>query len=111
LTHSFSLSLSEKYLCPDCYQISSGWVESTFTKKSIPILYLPWWDNYDNCLVCSQELKHIWQQPALSIQSDCQKWCSYCFIIYIGCRYCLTTNVIFGITGQSQCRKCKRTSF
>src|SRR5687767_7332732 len=33
------------------------------------------------------------------------------FTIYIGCRYCLTTNVIFGITDQSQCKKCKRTSF
>ncbi|PKC54891.1 kinase-like protein [Rhizophagus irregularis] len=35
-------------LIPDyCdYQFSSaGWVESTLTKKSIPILYLPWWDN------------------------------------------------------------------
>ncbi|PKK47795.1 hypothetical protein RhiirC2_803633, partial [Rhizophagus irregularis] len=24
------------------------------------------------------------------------------------CRYCLTTNIIFGITEQSKCRKCKR---
>ncbi|RGB33782.1 kinase-like domain-containing protein [Rhizophagus diaphanus] len=38
----------------------------------------------------------------------CQKWCSRCFIIYTGCRYCLTTNIIFGIADQSQCKKCKR---
>src|SRR6266480_4107149 len=31
-------------LCSDCYLISSGWVESTLSKKPIPILYLPWWD-------------------------------------------------------------------
>ncbi len=28
-------------LCSDCYQISSGWIESTLLKKHIPILYLP----------------------------------------------------------------------
>ncbi|EXX57517.1 hypothetical protein RirG_206410 [Rhizophagus irregularis DAOM 197198w] len=27
---------------------------------------------------------------------------------YSRCRYCLTTNIIFGITEQSKCRKCKR---
>src|SRR5215217_5742343 len=42
--------------------------------------------------------------------SDCQKYCTHCCIIYIGCRYCLTTNIIFGITDQSQCKKCKRIS-
>src|ERR1700722_13153255 len=83
----------------DCYLISSGWVESAFTKKPIPIIYLPWWDNVDECVGCSQELEYT---------SDCQKWCPQCHIIYTGCRYCLTTNVIFGITDQSQCRKCKR---
>src|SRR6266536_3519244 len=29
-------------VCPGCYQISSEWVESSLTKKNIPILYLPW---------------------------------------------------------------------
>jgi hypothetical protein len=29
--------------------------------------------------------------------------------MHSGCRYCLTTNIIFGITGQSQCKKCKRS--
>ena len=33
-----------------------------------------------------------------------------CFIIYIGCRYCLMTNIIFGATDQSQCWKCGRIS-
>src|SRR5207249_1939044 len=32
-------------LCSDCYLISSGWIESTLTKKPIPIIYLPWWHN------------------------------------------------------------------
>src|SRR2546430_15102218 len=32
-------------------------------------------------------------------------------MIYNGCRYCLTTNIIFGFTNQSQCIKCKRVSF
>ncbi|PKC70179.1 kinase-like protein, partial [Rhizophagus irregularis] len=89
------------------YQISSEWVESTLTKKSIPILYLPWWDSRNRCVICYQVLKYIHQES----NSYCQKWCSYCFIIYIGCRYCLTTNIIFGIADQSQCKKCKRTSF
>ena len=40
--------------------------------------------------------------------SDGLKWCEYCQITYKGCRYCLTTNIIFGITDQSLCRKCKR---
>ncbi|RIA93425.1 kinase-like domain-containing protein [Glomus cerebriforme] len=84
-----------------CYQVSFEWKESTLTKSPIPILYLPWWDTFNYCVACNKHLNFI---------SDCQKWCSYCFIIYIGCRYCLTTNVIFGITDQSQCRKCKRIS-
>ncbi|GBC12390.2 kinase-like domain-containing protein [Rhizophagus irregularis DAOM 181602=DAOM 197198] len=41
------------------YQISSEWVKSILTKKSIQILYLPWWDNFDKCVVCLQELKYI----------------------------------------------------
>ncbi|RGB39163.1 kinase-like domain-containing protein [Rhizophagus diaphanus] len=89
------------------YQASSGWVESTLTKKSIPILYLPWWDIHKYCVVCNKELKYIHQGS----KSYCQKWCSRCFTIYSGCRYCLTTNIIFGIADQSQCKKCKRTSF
>jgi hypothetical protein len=91
----------------NCYQIFSGWVESTLNKEPIPILCLPWWDNYNECVVCYQELKYIPQES----KSYCQKWCSDCFIIYSGCRYCLTTNIIFGITDKSQCKKCKRTSF
>ncbi|CAB5186395.1 unnamed protein product [Rhizophagus irregularis] len=86
-------------LCSDCYKISTGWIASTLTKKTIPILYLPWWDARDRCTVCNQILK---------FNSDHQKWCSNCIMIYIGCRYCLTTNIIFGITDQSQCKKCER---
>ncbi|CAB4403374.1 unnamed protein product [Rhizophagus irregularis] len=90
------------------YQISSsGWAKSALTKKSIPILYLTWWDSHNKCVLCSQELKYIHQVP----KSYCQKWCSRCFIIYTGCRYCLTTNIIFGIADQSHCMKCKRISF
>jgi hypothetical protein len=88
-------------MCSDCYLISSGWVESTFTNKSIPILYLPWWDAFSKSRVCNHSLKFV---------NCCQKWCSDCFIVYVGCRYCLTTNIIFGITDQTQCKKCKRVS-
>uniref|UniRef100_U9UNT2 Protein kinase domain-containing protein n=1 Tax=Rhizophagus irregularis (strain DAOM 181602 / DAOM 197198 / MUCL 43194) TaxID=747089 RepID=U9UNT2_RHIID len=80
------------------YQVSSGWVKSTLTKKSIPILYLPWWDSHNQCVVCYQELKYIQQES----KSYCQKWCLHCHIIYTGCRYCLTTNIILGIADQSQ---------
>jgi hypothetical protein len=31
-------------------------------------------------------------------------------MFYVGCRYCLTTNIIFGPIVQSQCKKCKRIS-
>ncbi|RIA92246.1 hypothetical protein C1645_80127 [Glomus cerebriforme] len=85
-------------LCSDCYLISSGWINS-LNEKPILILYLPWWDNSDQCLVCNKYLDFI---------SDCQKWCTRCYIIYSGCRYCLTTNIIFGLSDQSQCRKCNR---
>ncbi|CAB5149235.1 unnamed protein product [Rhizophagus irregularis] len=61
-------------ICPYCYQISYEWIQSTFTNKYVPILYLPWWDNCSNCIIL------------------------------------LTTNIIFGIPDQSQCRKCKRKS-
>ncbi|PKC66277.1 hypothetical protein RhiirA1_459935 [Rhizophagus irregularis] len=93
------LGYIEFKLCSDCYKISSGWVESTLTKRTIPILYLPWWDAYNTCIACDQFLK---------FKSNCQKLCSNCKMFYIGCKYCLTTNIIFGITGQSQCKKCKR---
>ncbi|EXX64005.1 Sps1p [Rhizophagus irregularis DAOM 197198w] len=93
------------------HQVYSEWVESILTKKSIQILYLSWWDNFDKCVVCLQELKYIHQESVPYYQKWCQKWCSNCFIIYTGCRYCLITNIIFGITSQSQCKNCKRISF
>ncbi|RGB21710.1 hypothetical protein C1646_777451 [Rhizophagus diaphanus] len=93
------LSYIEFKLCSDCYQISSGWLESTLTKKSIPVFYLPWWDAYNQCTTCGQFLES---------KTNCQKLCSNCMIIYTRCRYCLTTNIIFGIIDQSQCKKCKR---
>ncbi|GBC49770.2 kinase-like domain-containing protein [Rhizophagus irregularis DAOM 181602=DAOM 197198] len=68
------------------YQVSSGWVESTLNKKSILILYLPWWDSYSQCIVCYEELKYIYQES----KSYCQKWCSHCFIVYNGCRIDIT---------------------
>ncbi|UZO00730.1 uncharacterized protein OCT59_011849 [Rhizophagus irregularis] len=86
-------------ICPDCYQISHGRLKSTLTKEFIPILCLPWWDNCNICINCKLSLEFI---------SDCQKWCSDCFATYTGCRYCLTTNIIFGNTAQSQCKKCNR---
>ncbi|GES97623.1 kinase-like domain-containing protein [Rhizophagus clarus] len=86
------------------YCISSEWVECCVTKKPIQILYLSWWDNFDNCIICLQELKYMHKESI----TYCQKWFSQCFIIYTGCRYCLTTNIVFGITSQSQCKKCKR---
>ncbi|RIA87231.1 hypothetical protein C1645_298228 [Glomus cerebriforme] len=88
-------------LCSDCYRISSGGIESILTKELIPIFYLPWWDDCYGCRVCNLNLK---------LTSDCQKYCSNCYIFYIGCRYCLTTNVIFGLIDQSQCKKCRRVT-
>ncbi|GBC28527.2 kinase-like domain-containing protein [Rhizophagus irregularis DAOM 181602=DAOM 197198] len=76
--------------CSCCYKIFSGWIGST---SPISILYLPWWDVSNSCIVCNRTLE---------FKTDCQKWCSYCIIIYTGCRHCLTTNIIFGITGESQ---------
>ncbi|RGB28178.1 hypothetical protein C1646_768124 [Rhizophagus diaphanus] len=87
-------------LCSNCYQIFFEWIESTITERVIPILYLPWWDANNQCISCDQILEFN--------SSNCQKWCSNCIIIYIGCRYCLTTNIIFGITNQSKCKKCDR---
>ncbi|CAB5209781.1 unnamed protein product [Rhizophagus irregularis] len=92
--------MKEFKLCSDCYLISSGCIESTLTKKLISIIYLPWWENNSYCY-CGEDLVFI---------SNCQKYCENCFIFFIGCRYCLTTNIIFGITNQSQCKKCKRVS-
>ncbi|GBB98690.1 hypothetical protein RclHR1_00330017 [Rhizophagus clarus] len=88
-------------LCSDCYLISSGCTKSTLTEKPVQIIYLPWWHNTTYCDAC---------KITLTFTSECQKYCGNCLIFYIGCRYCLTTNVIFGPTIQSQCKKCKRTT-
>ncbi|GES99328.1 kinase-like domain-containing protein [Rhizophagus clarus] len=85
-------------LCSNCYLISSGYIESNLTKKLISIIYLPWWENTSVCY-CFEKL---------IFSSDSQKYCENCFTLFIGCRYCLTTNIVFGITSQSQCKKCKR---
>ncbi|EXX78065.1 hypothetical protein RirG_018250 [Rhizophagus irregularis DAOM 197198w] len=74
---------------------------SSTTEETIPIFYLPWWDTFYVCVRCKAKL--------LSGGAN-QKWCSYCFIIYCGCRYCLTTNIIFGLTCQTHCKKCKRVT-
>jgi len=87
--------------CSDCYLISSGWAESALTKLLISFIYLPWWHNKFRCDACYSKLKFT---------SDCQKNCENCLIFYTGCRFCLTTNIIFGLTNQSQCKKCKRTT-
>ncbi|UZO03167.1 uncharacterized protein OCT59_023577 [Rhizophagus irregularis] len=92
---------NEIILCSSCYLISSGCIESTFTKKFISIIYLPWWDDTSQCHYCDGKLVFT---------SNCQKYCMICYIFSIGCRYCLTTNMIFGYTNQSQCKKCKRIS-
>src|SRR5581483_10735408 len=73
-------------ICSKCYLISSGCIESNLTKQPVPILCLPWWDNHDYCVACHSKLKST---------SDCQKYCTQCGVIYIGCKYCLTTNIIF----------------
>ncbi|PKC56931.1 hypothetical protein RhiirA1_541865 [Rhizophagus irregularis] len=103
ITHNENCILCGKpiysLMCSNCYSVSSGYIESTLTKKTIPILYLPWWDTFSNCIACKQSFEY---------KSDCQKWCSRCFIIYNSCRYCLKTNIIFGFTNQSQCIECKR---
>jgi len=77
--------------------VSSERIETTF-RKFILILHLPWWDHSYCCIACNCNLKIL----------TCQKWCSDCQIIYTGCKYCLTTNIVFGIIDQSQCKKCKR---
>ncbi|GES81678.1 kinase-like domain-containing protein [Rhizophagus clarus] len=95
------LEMTQFRLCSDCYLISTGYIDPILTKRSIPIIYLPWWDNIYSCIVCIK---------SLIFTSDCQKYCENCLIFYIGCRYCLTTNIIFGLTTHSQCKKCKRIS-
>ncbi|CAB5217539.1 unnamed protein product [Rhizophagus irregularis] len=87
-------------MCSNCYLIHSGWIKSIFD-TTVPILCLPWWDASNKSKACNHNLKFL---------TDCQKWCSSCFIVYVGCRHCLTTNIIFGITNQTKCRKCKRVS-
>jgi len=87
-------------LCSNCYLISFERIESTLTKKLISIIYLPWWENRSICY-CSNKL---------IFTSNCQKYCDNCFLFFIGCRYCLTTNIIFGYTNQTQCKKCQRVS-
>jgi hypothetical protein len=116
-------------LCSDCYQISYDWIKSTFVEQPILIINLPWWDAYNQCitcnsrlefklnLLCSNQFYSNFKRIKNSLEennffhSNCKKWCPNCFIIYTGCRYCLTTNIIFGLTDQSQCKKCKRTLF
>src|SRR4051812_8470065 len=85
----YDYRVSDFSMCSNCYLISSGWIESTLTKIPIPILYLPWWDSKDSCIVC---------HSILNFTSGCQKYCSNCCIIYTGCRNCLTTNIIFGFS-------------
>ncbi|GES92474.1 kinase-like domain-containing protein [Rhizophagus clarus] len=92
---------TESRLCPNCYLIYSEFIELTLNGEPIPIVYLPWWDVSSNCLCC---------RSSLIFKSDCQKWCSRCFTIFSGCRYCLTTNIIIGITEQSNCGKCIDTA-
>ena len=94
------LKSSEYEIDNNEYSINSGWIETTLTKQPVPILYLPWWDNNKCCIACNFKL---------IFSSDNQKYCRRCCLIYNGCRYCLVTNIIFGIADQSQCRKCKRT--
>jgi hypothetical protein len=95
-------NITKLRLCSNCYSISFEFIESTLNKNHIPILHLPWWDAYNQCIICNR---------LLELKSNCQKWCSHCFIVYIGCRYCLTTSIIFGNNKQSKCMKCKRISF
>ncbi|RIA91109.1 kinase-like domain-containing protein [Glomus cerebriforme] len=98
LIYQNSLLFEKLKMCSDCYQISYELIPSTTTNEITTVLYLPWWDAFYICIICKIEL----------IFDVSQKWCPHCFIIYSGCRYCLTTNIIFGFTGQSQCKKCKR---
>src|SRR5581483_8373829 len=71
--------LQDFKMCSNCYLISSGYIESTFTKQPVPVLYLPWWGVLYRCIVCNSDLKFT---------SDCQNHCKQCYIFYTGCRYC-----------------------
>jgi hypothetical protein len=89
-------------LYSNCYSISFEFIESTLVKNHVPVLHLPWWDAYNGCMICHQPLES---------KSNYQKKCSNCSIVYAGCRYCLTTNIIFGFINQFnqfQCKRCKR---
>ncbi|RGB22318.1 hypothetical protein C1646_62730 [Rhizophagus diaphanus] len=98
---TYKSTMRQFKLCSNCYLISSGLIETTLFKKQISILYLPWWHTCPGCDICGTKL---------IFTSDCQKYCINCHIFYVGCRYCLTTNILFGPTGQFQCKKCKRIS-
>src|SRR5581483_1573302 len=99
---TMKLKSSEHEINNNEYSITYGCIESTLTIQPAPILYLPWWDNNTSCIACHHfKLKFI---------SDCQKYCTQCGVIYIGCRDCLTTNIIFGFSDQSRCKKCGRIS-
>ncbi|CAB5206549.1 unnamed protein product [Rhizophagus irregularis] len=101
LIYKTTLLYEKLKICSDCYPISYEFIISSTTEETIPIFYLPWWDTFYVCVRCKAKL--------LSGGAN-QKWCSYCFIIYCGCRYCLTTNIIFGLTCQTHCKKCKRVT-
>ncbi|PKY59620.1 kinase-like protein [Rhizophagus irregularis] len=102
LLHRETYITKEFIFCSDCYLMFTERMESSLVKKKISIFYIPWWHTVYKCDVC---------YSTLIFTSDCQKYCSNCYIFYVGCRYCLTTNIIFGPTGQTQCKKCKRISF
>ncbi|CAB4427807.1 unnamed protein product [Rhizophagus irregularis] len=102
LLHRETYIIKEFIFCSDCYLMFTERMESSLVKKKISIFYIPWWHTVYKCDVC---------YSTLIFTSDCQKYCSNCYIFYVGCRYCLTTNIIFGPTGQTQCKKCKRISF
>ncbi|CAB5199969.1 unnamed protein product [Rhizophagus irregularis] len=102
LLHRETYITKELIFCSDCYLIFTERMESSLVKKEISIFYIPWWHTAYKCDAC---------YSTLIFTSDCQKYCSNCYIFYVGCRYCLTTNIIFGPTGQTQCKKCKRISF
>ncbi|EXX53532.1 Cdc15p [Rhizophagus irregularis DAOM 197198w] len=102
LLHRETYVTKEFIFCSNCYLMFTERMESSLIKKKISIFYIPWWHTVYKCDVC---------YSTLIFTSDCQKYCSNCYIFYVGCRYCLTTNIIFGPTGQTQCKKCKRISF
>ncbi|POG58843.1 kinase-like domain-containing protein [Rhizophagus irregularis DAOM 181602=DAOM 197198] len=102
LLHRETYITKELIFCSDCYLIFTERIESSLVKKEISIFYIPRWHTAYKCDAC---------YSTLIFTSDCQKYCSNCYIFYVGCRYCLTTNIIFGPTGQTQCKKCKRISF